>query len=554
MPIPVFRRLLIFIAVTALWTAGCTSGNVPGGETADTSYADLVSFFEEWREFQAPEVADGVPDYSPEAMAEQHRELANMQSRLAAFDTTGWSVAQQVDYYIVWAEMNGLDFDHRVARPWSRMPGFYNMVFLAESDVPAHEGPVVHGWIDTWTYEYPLSEADAGQLAGRIVTIPPLLEQARENLTEDARDLWMGGIRSMEAQSADLGTLSERVAGTNSDLDAAIESARVATDEFRSWLEQEAPSKSGPSGVGVDNYNWYLKNVHLVPYTWEEMMIVQRRELARSFAALKLEEHRNRNLPTTRLVASAREYDRRLNAAVTEYMAFLRDNEIVEIRDYMDHALRERIGSFSPAEGLRGFFSEVGYREPIVMRTHGYHWFDLAMMANDPHESPIRRVPGLYNSWDSRAEGIATGMEEWMMHAGFVDGKPRARELIHILVAQRAARAIAGLRLHSNEFTMQEATEFAADWTPRGWMPRESGTVWGEQYLYLHQPYYGSSYLMGKSQVEMFLAERAVELGEDFTIQRFFDEINSSGLIPMSLVRWELSGEADEVISMTGNH
>ncbi len=101
---------------------------------------------------------------------------------------------------------------------------------------------------------------------------------------------------------------------------------------------------------------------------------------------------------------------------------------------------------------------------------------------------------------------------------------------------------------------MQEATEFAADWTPRGWMPRESGTVWGEQYLYLHQPYYGSSYLMGKSQVEMFLAERAVELGEDFTIKRFFDEINSSGLIPMSLVRWELSGEADEVISMTGNH
>jgi len=450
--------------------------------------------------------------------------------------------------------MNGLDFDHRVARPWSRMPGFYNMVFLAESDVPAHEGPVVHGWIDTWTYEYPLSEADAGQLTGRIVTIPALLEQARENLTEDARDLWMGGIRSMEAQSADLGTLSERVAGTNSELDAAIESARVATDEFRGWLEQEAPSKSGPSGVGVDNYNWYLKNVHLVPYTWEEMMIVQRRELARSFAALKLEEHRNRNLPTTRLVASAREYDHRLNAAVTEYMAFLRDNEIVEIRDYMDHALRERIGSFSPAEGLRGFFSEVGYREPIVMRTHGYHWFDLAMMANDPHESPIRRVPGLYNSWDSRAEGIATGMEEWMMHAGFIDGKPRARELIFILVAQRAARAIAGLRLHSNEFTMQEATEFAADWTPRGWMPRESGTVWGEQYLYLHQPYYGSSYLMGKSQVEMFLAERAVELGEDFTIKRFFDEINSSGLIPMSLVRWELSGEADEVISMTGNH
>jgi len=220
----------------------------------------------------------------------------------------------------------------------------------------------------------------------------------------------------------------------------------------------------------------------------------------------------------------------------------------------MDHALRERIGSFSPAEGLRGFFAEVDYREPIVMRTHGYHWFDLAMMANDPHDSPIRSVPLLYNSWDSRCEGIATGMEEGMMHAGFLEGKPRARELIHILVAQRAARAIAGLRLHSNQYTMEQATEFAAAWTPRGWMPPESGTVWGEQYLYIHQPYYGASYLGAKHQVEMFMAERARQLGDDFTIKRFFDEINGSGLIPMSLIRWELSGDVEEVLALTGTH
>ena len=358
----------------------------------------------------------------------------------------------------------------------------------------------------------------------------------------------------MEAQAAALTTFADRVAATHSDLKAAIDRARVATDEFREWLEHEAPSKTGPSGVGVDNYNWYLKNVHLVPYTWDEIMTVMQRDLARSFTSLKLEEHRNRNLPATPRVAGDREYDRRFNASVTEYMAFLRDNEIVEIRDYMDHALRERIGSFSSAEGLRGFFAEVDYREPIIMRTHGYHWFDLAMMANNPHDSPIRRVAGLYNSWDSRAEGIATGMEEWMMHAGFLEGKPRARELIYILVAQRAARAIAGMRLHSNEFSMEQATEFAADWTPRGWMPRESNTVWGEQYLYLHQPYYGTSYLMGKYQVEMFMAERAMQLGGDFTVQRFFDEINDSGLIPMSLIRWELGGQADEIIAMAGSN
>lgn len=545
----VLTRMSVFPTAVLLLVASCAPAGVPAGE-AGRSYEDLVSFFDDWREFQHPRLINGVPDYSASAMAEQHRELANYQRRLAAFDTTGWSVAQHVDYHIVRAEMNGLDFDHRVLRPWSRMPSFYNMVFLSQSDVPAHEGPVVHGWVDFWTYEFPLSAEDAAELTARVGTIPALLDQAKGNLVEDARDLWMAGIRSMSAQAAGLNTLANRISGTHADLLAAIENARVATDEFREWLEQQAPSKTGPSGVGIDNYNWYLKQVHLVPYTWEEMMTVMQRELARSFASLKLEENHNRNLPELSLVSGAAEYDRRFNAAVTEYMAFLRDNEIVEMKDYMDRALRERIGRFSPADGLRGFFSEVSYREPIIMRTHDYHWIELARMANEPHPSPIRRVPLLYNIWDSRAEGIATGMEEWMMLAGFLDRRPRARELIYILIAQRAARAISGLRLHSNEYTMEQAVEFASEWTPRGWMPRESATVWGEQYLYLQQPYYGASYLMGKYQVEMFMAERARQLGDDFTVKRFFDDINDSGMIPMSLIRWELGGWADEIVAM----
>ena len=66
-----------------------------------------------------------------------------------------------------------------------------------------------------------------------------------------------------------------------------------------------------------------------------------------------------------------------------------------------------------------------------------------------------------------------------MMHAGLFDGKPRTRELIWILLAQRAARAIGGLMLHSNEFTMEEAVQFASEWTPRGWLPEDGNTVWG---------------------------------------------------------------------------
>ena len=551
-------RWQMFLCLAAVLTlaAGCGPGGAPSEEAAgttatSTSYDDLVALFEEWREFEKPEFIDGVPDYTAEAMATQHRELAGYQQRLVAIDPSGWPVSQQVDHHLVRAEMNGLDFDHRVRKPWVQNPAFYTQIFSAQSDVPAHEGPVIHGWIDLWTYEYPLSEADAAELAARIVTVAPLLEQARTNLVGNARDLWVMGIRSMERQSADLKDLASQVAGQSDELEEGIVAAREATDQFREWLESQADSKTGPSGVGTDNYTWYLKNVHLVPYTWEQQETLMLRELARSHASLRLEEHRNRKLPEQIRIASAEEYDRRFNDAVTEYMKFLKEEEVITVRDYEEAALRARIGRFSSADGLRGFFSEVSYRDPLTMRTHGHHWFDLARMDLEPHPSLIRRVPSLSNIYDARSEGIATAMEEMMMHAGLFDDRPRSRELIWILLVQRAARALGGLRMHSNEYTIDEAAQFAAKWTPRGWMPEDSDTVYGEQHLYLQQPGYGTSYLIGKIQIDMLMAERALQLGDDFTLKRFMDEFHAAGVIPVSLVRWELAGYDDQITRMT---
>ena len=523
---------------------------MPAGAAPQGSYGTLLTLFEEWRQFAAPRIENGVPDYTAAAMASQQRELAAYHQRLDAIDTAAWPVEQQIDWRLVKAEMNGLDFDHRVRRPWANNPAFYVMLFPAESDVPAHEGPVIDGWIDTWTYEYPLSATDAAELTERIRVIPPLLDQARLNLVGTGHDLWRLGIQSILGQSSNLASFGQQVAGASEPLTAAIVEAIAASDRFADWLEGELPSKMGISGVGKDNYTWNLNNVHLVPFTWQEEVTLMRRELWRAHASLRLEENRNRDLPRLSRFESAEEYDTALNTAVTEYMEFLEEEEILTIRDYMDEALRERIGSFAPpsrADGLRGFFAEVDYRDGEVMRTHGYHWFDLARMREEPHESPVRRVPALFNIYDGRSEGMATGVEEMMMHAGAFDDKPRARELIWILLAQRAARALGGLMQHGQEWTHQEATEFASQWVPRGWLPADSATIQFEEHFYLTQPGYGTSYLIGKIEIERLLAERAMQLGDDFSIKRFMDEFGAVGVIPVSMVRWQLTGHPYEI-------
>ena len=517
------------------------------------AYLEMVELFEGWREFVRPAYVGGVPDYSAGAMAAQHALLPQWFARLDAIDTTRWSVSRRIDWHLVRAEMNGLDFEHRVRRPWARDPAFYASVRRTQSDVPAHVGPAIDASIDLWRYDHPLSAGDAAELANGIGAIPNLLDRAMDNLTGglagDARDLWLAGAGSFRAQEDDLAELAETVAGAHPALDTAIADARAATAEFRDWIVRLAPGRTGASGIGADNYTWYMRNVHLVPYTWEEQVTLMRRELARAHSALRIEEHRNRSLPEQTRIASAQEYDRRLNEAVTEYMRFLEEEDIQTVYPWMEPALRAKNGSFAPAdpERRRDLLSEVGYRDPLVARTHKHHWIELETMAEAPHPSAIRRTPLLFNIWGARAEGLATGMEEMMMRAGLFADSPRSRELVWILVAQRAAQALGGLYLQGNVFDLDEAVEHAAEWAPREWMP-DADLARGEQQLYLRQPGYGVSHLTGKMQIEDLMSEWALQEESRFTLARFFNGFYGTGMIPVVLARWEMTGQIDPIL------
>jgi uncharacterized protein (DUF885 family) len=324
-------RIPVLVALAA--------GVAPPAPGQATTYDDLLSLFQDWRSFQRPKLAGGVPDYTPAAMAAQQRALAGYRKRLAAIDSAGWPVPQKVDYQVVRAEMNGLDFDHRVLQPWARNPAFYVTVVADESDQPAREGPFAFGTVELFRWRFPLTETQADELAARLAPIPALLRQARGNLTGNARDLWRQGIRAQEQQRNVLAQLRDHAA-PHPTLAAAVARALEATDELVRWLKARAPSKEGPSGVGA---------------------------------------------------------------------------------------------------------------------------------------------------------------------------------------------------------------RFASSNTPRGWLRLDGEAVWFEQHLYLQQPGYGTSYVMGKLEIDQLIAARQRALGGDFTLRRFMDELDAAGMVPISLVRWELTGDGDRV-------
>ncbi|WP_424002643.1 hypothetical protein [Maribacter sp. IgM3_T14_3] len=526
--------ILLFVSTPLIALAQDTSSN-----------QNLVELFKKWRSFENPPLLDGAPDYTSETFKKRTPEFKSLQQQLYAIDTTGWSIPDKVDWHIVNAEMNGYDFNQRILKPWVRDPAFYKTIWTDRSDVPAHEGPAHHAIIDVWKYNFPLDKTAQSKFIAALKVIPVLNNQAKKNLTGNAKDLWIAGIRDIETQSQDLAQLKNREGvQKNKKLVTAIDAAITSTNNLADWLKTEALTKTGPSGIGKENYTWYLQNVHLVPLTWEDEVMLLKRELTRAWSALKLEEHRNRNLTELDDASSVEEYDTMAKASAKSLLEFLDKNEIVTVKDYFETALNDHLGAYVPKE-KRNFFWITAHLDQRPLYSHFYHWFELARMDNEPNPREIRKEALLYNIFDSRNEGTATAVEEMFMDAGLYDDQTRSREIVYIMIAQRAARGLGSLYAHANLMTSEEAGSIHSNYTPRGWMKTEKDLLLFEQHLYLRQPGYGTSYITGKYLLENTMAEYArmkESKNEPFEMKAFFDELNVIGSIPITLGRWQMTG------------
>ena len=536
----------LFLTLILIGCSIIENENTPKNQSL--KYDDLVLLFNDWRNFENPPLLDGAPDYTRERFEEDQSEFLELKEKLHSFDIDKWPIKEQIDWHVVRAEMNGYDFNYRVLKPWERDPAFYQTIWMYQSDVPAHEGPTNHGVLEFWMYDIPLDKESEKKILKELKSITPFLEQARKNLIGNAKELWDAGIQNLRQQRDNLIVIK-----TSLNLDAdniindEIDVAINSTDNFINWLEEESKNKTGPSGIGKENYTWYQQNVHLLPMTWEDEVRLLQRELDRAWSSLKLEEHNNRNLPELKPANTEDDFKILTEKGVRRFIDFIKEKEIMPFKDNMEPALRERMGKYVP-EDERNFFNIGLHIDPLPLYSHFVHWFDLAEMRDNPHESPIRRDALLYNIFDTKNEGYATGVEEMFMHAGLYNDSPRSKEIVWIMIAQRAARGLGSLYAHANEMTMQEAGGVHVKWTPRRWMNREPHLLQFEQHLYLRQPGYGTSYITGKYMLEKILAEYAEKLekeNKEFTLREFFKNFNEAGNIPVSLVRWEMLDKID---------
>ena len=63
----------------------------------------------------------------------------------------------------------------------------------------------------------------------------------------------------------------------------------------------------------------------------------------------------------------------------------------------------------------------------------------------------------------------------------------------------------------------------------------------------MRQPGYGPSYVSGARMLDALMMERKQQLGDKFTMRAFFEEVNAAGMIPIALLRWQLTGHDDQI-------
>ncbi len=517
-------------------------------QAARPDHAALVALYDAFRAFVPPPMVKGVPDYSPPAMAKQYEELKRFQARLAAIDDSGWPVSERVDYMVVLAEMRGLEFQHRVVQPWKRDPAFYSTTNLGF-------GPKMHGAIAI--PKLPLPKDKLAEFTARLNAVPEALRQARVNLTEPRGDLARLGIAQKQVEMNVYGELAARAAQVQPALVAPAKRAQAAAAEFKAWLESIEAGLPAHGGVGRDNYAWYLKNVLLLPYTPEDIAVIGEREYQRQLAFLKIEEHRNRHIAMPEPVQTRAEFDAKRKAEDEDLLKFLRDGDWVTIPDYVQHDPEEgpyqfpfekdpaKPGLFDPPLHLH-FFFQAEFRDGRPLRAHNLpgHAFDALQAARDTR--PIRGKPRLFFVNGLRNEGWAFYLEEMILQAGLLEDRPKTREIDYILGAKRAARILPELKMQANEWTWKQANASLIARTPK-WMEPGDAVAQFDIELYLRQPGYGIGYYMGKVELEKLLADVAMQEGDRFDIKSFHDRFRAAGSIPISLIRWEMTGRDDEI-------
>ncbi len=559
---------------------------VPGPEQHPP---ELIKLAEEFRTVRGvyhrrwhPGWAEGVLDYAA-LVQRQKEQYGKLRARLDAFDPTDWSPHCKIDYLLLRAEMDQLEWELYVIRQWSRNPGFY--VHLAIDNVRRH---LTGGRrMGESAFLMPFSKERAQAILQALADTEKILAQGRKNLTEIVPELaelvFKQPYPGLPLPSMERGQLKYIVkdyrkwaevtaehfppAQAKKLVSAAVKAGQRLI-EFGKWLEKSRDKMTGKYYIGKDLVNWFVHHVFLMPYNYDQMMFIADAERGRAISYLQFELHKNRYLPPIKPAKTTKEYlawDEETALALRRW--YLENAEDLLSDQPYQPLIRSEESTYLPPFGMLAFpyeekpgihrilvvpddhwrakYSSMGFRtDPGVLHGHEY-W------PGHTYEGNIRR----HNPCPIRSEHVDSGHSEgWCVYNEeilvaldfpFVRG-PRARELVYINMLQRAERILTGLPLLAGEISPEEAYQALLKNVPAlgsglGITPENAYREIYTRVVWRGDDCFDAT--IGKFQLLKLLADRKMQLKDKFDLKEFNDQYMKFGQIPISVLRWEILGD-----------
>ena len=547
-------------------------GNV--GAQYDPGIQKLAKEFFEWRAVTQPSTGDDiprverpdkwVPDFSQAALKSYRNKYLEFSNKLKNLTNNFWTLSDSVDYLLLHSAIERINWELNVLNLPERNPDFY----VHQTIGAVFELLIIHS---------SMTRQRAENIILRLNSIYTTIEYAKHNLTIPVAAFADIALDNLSDIRNNLYYMRDALnelfpADLNAQLNSAVEQAALALENYVKWIQERRSSMQNNFIVGREGYEYFLKNIGLMPYSTDELLIMGKQEWDRSVSFDVYEREKNKELSELKIFASADEEILMESTDEESIRNFLVEKEILTIPDWVKHykflKLPPHISPFSYMGVTDDLTSETRLNEngvsyiPEPSTDLGY--FRLAT-AKDPRPIIIHEgVPGHYFqlvlSWantnpirrryfDSGAnEGIAFYVEELLLQYGLFDDKPKTREIIYSFMRLRALRVAVDINLALGNYSIEDAGEYLA-----ATVPMDLATGIHEAGFFAYNPGQAISYQIGKLQIFKFLADAKIMLGEDFDLRDFHDYIMENGNVPIALLRWEYLGLSDEIYELWPN-
>jgi len=254
----------------------------------------LAADFWQWRARHQPFSQDDIPrierpngprDWSSDSIVRQKAALDDFEKRWKRIDPKSWSVARQVNCRLLGSALARVRWELETNPRWQRDPSFYVDQTLTALLEVLVEPP-------------PFTAVRSHDIVERMQQIPGIIEKGEANLRPvrpfaalaiaDLQDI----RPKLERVKRDVGPMlnnnnvspgaGDTRKGNKSTLaeqfGVATDNAILALESYRNWLLSQIDSLPDNSAVGRENYEFFLHNVALLPYTPEELLSLSRQE------------------------------------------------------------------------------------------------------------------------------------------------------------------------------------------------------------------------------------------------------------------------------------